>query len=119
LESLLGGVKIDRVVNLVVSAEMVVSRLKDRWLCGNCDAIYNTVSLPPKVAGKCDKCGGDLKQRIDDQPDTVRQRLEVYAKERAPLIAYYERKGVLRNVDASGPAAEVYAAIQGAVAKVA
>jgi adenylate kinase len=119
LKSLLGGDRIDRVLNLVVPADVVITRLKDRWLCGTCDAIYNSVSLPPKVVGRCEKCGGDLRQRVDDQPDTVRKRLEVYARESEPLVKYYEREGVLRNVDASGSAAEVYAAIQRAVAKAA
>jgi adenylate kinase len=119
LKLLLGDRRIDRALNLVVSAEVVITRLKDRWLCGTCDAIYNTVSLPPKVVGKCEQCGSDLRQRIDDQPDTVRKRLEVYARESAPLVTYYEREGVLRNVDATGPAVEVYAAIQRAIAKAA
>jgi len=119
LKRLLGDRKIDRVVNLVVPAEAVVARLKDRWLCGDCGTIYNLKSAPPKVAGVCDSCGGALKQRADDQPATVRTRLEVYEKETAPLVAYYQREGVLRNVDASGPAADVYALIERAVGRVA
>ncbi len=119
LKRLLGGQKIDRAVNLVVPAEAVVARLKDRWLCGNCGTIYNLKSAPPKVAGVCDKCGEALKQRTDDQPATVRTRLEVYEKETAPLIAYYQREGVLQNVDASGPAADVYQLIERAVGRVA
>ena len=58
-------------------------------------------------------------QRTDDEPETVRRRLEVYARETAPLVAYYEREGVLRNVDASGPAEDVYAAVQRAIGKAA
>ena len=119
LKSLLGDRRIDRALNLVVSAEVVVNRLKDRWLCGSCGAIYNTSTVPTKAAGKCDKCGGDLEQRADDQPETVRKRLEVYARETAPLVSYYEREGVLRNVEASGPAADVYAAILRAIGKAA
>lgn len=119
LKRLLGGRKIDRAVNLVVPAEAVVARLKDRWLCGNCGTIYNLKSAPPKVAGVCDKCGEALKQRTDDQPATVRTRLEVYERETAPLIAYYQREGVLQNVDASGPAADVYQLIERAVGRVA
>ena len=119
LTRLLGDKKIDHVLNLVVPAETVVARLKDRWLCGQCGAIYNLKTAPPKVAGVCDRCGGSLKQRTDDQPDTVRTRLEVYEKETAPLVAYYRRNGVLQNIDASGAPDVVYAAIEKAVGKVA
>jgi len=111
------GGGIDRVVNLVVPTEVVVSRLRDRWLCSQCGAIYNTSTAKPKVQGVCDRCGGALQQRTDDEPETVRRRLEVYARETAPLVAYYERDSVLRNVDASGPAAEVFEAIQRAIGK--
>jgi adenylate kinase len=119
LTRLLGDHKIDRVLNLKISAETVVARLKDRWLCGNCGTIYNLKTAPPKVAGVCDRCGGALKQRADDQPETVRTRLEVYENETAPLIAYYKRNGVLQDIDASGPADAVYAAIVKAIGKVA
>jgi adenylate kinase len=118
LKRILGGWNIDHVVNLVVPAEVVVSRLQDRWLCGQCGAIYNVKTAPPKVAGICDRCGGTLKQREDDRPEAVRTRLQVYEKETAPLVAYYEREGILRNVDASGPAEKVYAAIERAIGKV-
>ena len=119
LAALLGERKIDRVVNLVVPAETVVNRLKDRWLCGSCGAIYNLSTAPPRVAGTCDVCGGVLKQRADDRPETVRARLEVYERETAPLVQYYERLGVLRNVDAAGPAEKVFSAVQQALGKVA
>ena len=119
LTRLLGDQKVDRVLNLTVPAETVVARLKDRWLCGNCGTIYNLKTAPPKVAGVCDRCGGALKQRADDQPETVRTRLEVYENETAPLIEYYRRNGVLQNIDASGQADAVYAAIAKAIGKVA
>jgi len=119
LKGILGERRLDRVVNLVVPTEVVVSRLRERWLCSQCGAIYNTSTAPPRVAGICDKCGGALIQRTDDEPETVRRRLEVYARETAPLVAYYEREGVLRNVDASGPAEDVYAAVQRAIGKAA
>jgi adenylate kinase len=118
LKGLVDGT-LDRVLNFVVPTETVVNRLRERWLCGQCGAIYNTSTAPPRVAGKCDKCGGALKQRTDDEPETVRKRLEVYARETAPLVAYYERDGVLRNVDASGAAEDVYAAILRSIGKAA
>jgi adenylate kinase len=120
LKGLLGGDEhfgLDRVVNLVVPMEVVVNRLRERWLCSQCGAIYNMSTAPPQVAGVCDRCGGALQQRTDDEPETVRRRLEVYARETAPLVAYYERDSVLRNVDASGPAEEVFEAIQRAIGK--
>ena len=119
LAALLGERKIDRVVNLVVPAETVVNRLKERWLCGSCGAIYNLSTKPPKQEGICDVCGGALKQRADDRPETVRARLDVYERETAPLVQYYQRLGLLRNVDAAGPADKVFAAVQQALGKVA
>ena len=107
-----GARSLDHVVNLMVPIETVVGRLRERWLCGSCGAIYNLGTKPPKVAGQCDLCGQALKQRADDEPATVRARLEIYERETAPLVAYYAQRGVLRNVDASGPAEQVYAAIR-------
>jgi adenylate kinase len=119
LAALLGERRIDAVVNLVVPAETVINRLKDRWVCSNCGTIYNLSTLPPRAPGICDVCGGTLKQRADDRPETVRARLEVYERETAPLVVYYERQGVLRNVDGSGTPEAVYGAIQQAIKRVA
>ena len=63
--------------------------------------------MPPKVAGKCDKCGGELYQRDDDKPETIRQRLKVYYAQTADLIEYYRKRGLLKEVDASQSPAEV------------
>jgi adenylate kinase len=103
----------------VVPAETVVERLSNRWLCGSCGAIYNTKTAAPAKAGVCDRCGGALKQREDDRPEAVRTRLEVYARDTAPLVAYYEREGKLRNIDAVGAPEAVYAAISRALGQVA
>lgn len=119
LAALLGDRRIDRVVNLVVPAETVVSRLQNRWLCPGCGAIYNTATLPPRNEGVCDTCGTRLTQRADDRPETVRARLEVYERETAPLVVYYERLGTLRNVDGSGTPDRVYESVQRALGKVA
>lgn len=114
-----GGSTIDHVVNLQVANDVLVERLTNRWTCGSCGAIYNTKTAPPKKAGVCDRCGGALKQRDDDRPEAVRTRLEVYARDTAPLVAYYEREGKLRNVDASGEPEKVYVSIGRALGKVA
>jgi adenylate kinase len=111
------GGPLDHVVNLVVPIDVVVNRLRDRWLCGQCGAIYNLSTKPPKKAGTCDACGGALKQRADDEPATVRARLEVYERETTPLVAYYAQQSVLRNVDATGPTDQVYAAIRRALGR--
>jgi adenylate kinase len=119
LTSMLGDNKIDRVLYLTVPAEALVSRLEHRRLCPNCGAIYNLRTKPPKTADVCDVCGGKLVQRQDDRPETVRARLEIYERETAPLVAYYERLLILRRLDASGTPDSVYAAIQQAIGKVA
>jgi adenylate kinase len=119
LAAMLGDKKIDRVLYMTVPAETLVTRLENRRLCPNCGAIFNLLTKPPKAADVCDVCGGKLVQRQDDRPETVRARLEVYERETAPLVAYYERLGVLRRLDASGSPDSVYAAIQPAIGRVA
>jgi adenylate kinase len=76
-------------------------------------------SPKPLKAGVCDRCGGELKQRDDDRPEAVRTRLQVYESQTAPLVAYYDREGVLRNVDASDSPEAVYTAIERAIGRVA
>ena len=118
LKRILGGAAIDHVVNLEVPNETLVERLTNRWTCGSCGTIYNSKTAPPKQAGVCDRCGGALKQREDDRPEAVRTRLEVYARDTAPLVAYYQREGTLRNLNAVGAPEAVYAAISKALGRV-
>jgi len=118
LKRILGGAAIDHVVNLEVPNETLIERLTNRWTCGSCGTIYNSKTAPPKQAGVCDRCGGALKQREDDRPEAVRTRLEVYARDTAPLVAYYEREGTLRNLNAVGAPEAVYAAIGKALGRV-
>lgn len=92
------GKTIDKVIHIEVSEEELIRRLSARWLCRQCQAVYNTVNSPPKVAGKCDRCGGELYQRPDDKPETVKKRLAVYFAETAPLIDYYRCQGKLAKV---------------------
>lgn len=93
---------IDRVVYIKVSEEELLKRLSGRWICRDCQTPYHAVDSPPKVWGKCDKCGGELYQRPDDTVETVRQRLQVYFTETAPLIDYYTGAGKLMEVDGEG-----------------
>ena len=105
LDEILGAmsVGVDVVLELVVDDEEVIRRLSGRRTCRNCGHIWHVDFDPPKHEGICDDCGGRLFQRDDDKPDTVRHRLEVYAEQTAPLIAFYAEKGVLVGIDATGP----------------
>jgi adenylate kinase len=101
------GQAIDQVFYIKVDTEELARRLSDRFICRSCQKPYNMVASPPKVAGRCDQCGGELYQRPDDIPDTVRRRIEVYLSETAPLIDYYEKSGKLVEVDGIGEIGEV------------
>lgn len=101
------GKRIDKVVYIKVAEEELLKRLSGRWLCRNCQTPYHAVDSPPKVWGKCDKCGGELYQRPDDTPETVRKRLQVYFVETAPLIEYYTKTGKMLEVDGEGSIGEV------------
>lgn len=90
--------KIDLVINLEVPDEIIITRLSNRLICDKCGAIYNLLTLKPKKEGICDKCGGKLYQRKDDRPEVIRERLKVYRKQTEPLIEYYTKRGLLRNV---------------------
>lgn len=102
---------VDTVVFLEVERDEVVRRLSSRRVCGTCGAVYNLVTQPPREPGKCDRCGGTLIQREDDKPEVVARRFEVYMRDSAPLVAYYERKGILRRVRADRPPEEVFRAV--------
>ncbi len=98
---------INRVIYIKVAEEELLIRLSGRWICRQCQAPYHEMNAPPKIAGKCDKCGGELYQRADDNIETIKNRLQVYFKETAPLIDYYSRTGKLLEVDGVGELAEV------------
>jgi adenylate kinase len=99
--------EIDRAVYIKVSEEELLTRLSGRWICRQCQAPYHAVSSPPQVAGKCDKCGGELYQRADDESETIKRRLEVYFRDTVPLIDYYTRTGKLIEIDGTGKVSEV------------
>lgn len=98
-EELDGMVAVDRVVDVVVPEEELLRRLSGRWTCRDCHATYHEVAAPPRTAGRCDRCGGELYQREDDAPDAVRTRLRVYHERTAPLVEYYAEQGKLVSVD--------------------
>jgi adenylate kinase len=97
------GRKIDNVVYINVSEDELLDRLTGRWLCRNCGAVYHERNNPPKVAGKCDRCGGELYQRPDDTREAGQTRLKVYFDQTAPLIDYYRGKGILTEVNGEQP----------------
>ncbi|MEE9248364.1 MAG: adenylate kinase [Dehalococcoidia bacterium] len=93
------GKTIDVVLYIKVSEGELVRRLGGRWICRNCQTPYHTISSPPKVAGVCDRCGGELYQRPDDSEGTARNRLRVYMERSAPLITYYINLNKLVEID--------------------
>ncbi|MDD3852569.1 MAG: adenylate kinase [Syntrophomonadaceae bacterium] len=104
--------KIDTAINITVPTELLVRRVVGRISCKECKAIYNLEFNPPSQTGVCDICGGSLTQRSDDQEETARKRLEVYSEQTAPLLAYYENKGVLHTLRGDRETREVFADIK-------
>ncbi len=93
------GISFDAVVAIEIADEKIVQRMGGRRVCEHCGCSYHIVNIPPKVEGVCDVCGGKLVQRKDDDPNTVRDRLEVYHKETEPLKGFYEARGILKTVE--------------------
>ena len=96
------GKTIDKVVYIKVSKEELLKRLSGRWICRRCQTPYHATNSPPRVWGKCDRCGGELYQRPDDTEESIKKRLEVYSVETAPLIDYYRQAGKLLEIDGEG-----------------
>jgi adenylate kinase len=92
------GIQFDAVIDLEVTDEAILHRMSGRRVCEKCGASYHVESIPPKVEGVCDECGGALVQRADDAPETVRSRLAVYHKQTEPLKNFYAQKGILKPV---------------------
>ena len=99
-EALESFAKIDAAVNFDIADEAVVERLGGRVCCKDCGQMYHVKFNPPKVEGKCDKCGGELYTRDDDKTESIQNRLVVYRKSTAPLIDFYKEKGNLVDIDA-------------------
>jgi adenylate kinase len=93
------GKEIDSVVSLKVDTEALVARLTGRRTCRQCGQGFHVTFDPPRKAGSCDNCGGELYQRDDDQESTIRNRLQVYLDQTSPLVAYYERDGLVAAID--------------------
>lgn len=105
------GDKIDYAINVEVPDDNIIRRMSGRRACLACGATYHIEHVPPKKEGICDKCGEELVLRDDDRPETVGNRLQVYKDQTQPLIEFYEKKGVLHNVDGTKNMNEVFEAI--------
>jgi adenylate kinase len=96
------GTKLDVVLELVVDDGEVIRRLSGRRTCRSCGHIWHVDFEPPDKEGICDNCGGELFQRDDDLPETIRHRLDVYSEQTAPLVSFYADRGILIGIDAAG-----------------
>lgn len=103
--------KMDYAIDVDVPDENIIRRMSGRRACLSCGATYHIVSIPTKAEGICDRCGSNVVLRDDDQPETVKKRLEVYHAQTQPLIDYYKNQGILRTVDGVQPMEEVFGAI--------
>ena len=112
------GVELDLAVNIDVPRDVILDRLTTRRTCSNtdCQAIYNVKSNPPKVEGKCDKCGSPVIQRADETDEAISKRLDTYNEKTAPLVGFYEKEGMLLTVTATS-SEEVVKSIQGGISK--
>ena len=113
------GLELSVVIELRVNDDVLVDRIAGRYTCAKCGAGYHDHNLKPKAEGVCDKCGStEFKRRADDNPDTVRTRLQSYYKDTSPLIGYYYAKGKLKTVDGMADIDQVTADIEASHAKV-
>ncbi|MFN3846055.1 MAG: adenylate kinase [Paracoccaceae bacterium] len=114
LDSLLdaSGQRVNAAISLEVDDEAMVGRVSGRYTCAACGEGYHDEFKQPAAAGVCDKCGGTtFKRRADDNAETVRERLKAYHDQTAPLISYYDGKGVLKRIDAMGAIADIRASL--------
>ncbi|TKB75744.1 MAG: adenylate kinase [Nitrospira sp.] len=102
------GITLDRVVNFQVSREDIVRRLSGRRSCQKCQATFHMDFARPKVNEVCDRCGESLVQRSDDRRDAIEMRLKVYDEQTAPLVRYYQERGLLLPLDGSGTVQAVF-----------
>jgi adenylate kinase len=117
LEELLAkrGTPITQVINLKVSDKEIIKRSMSRRVCKSCNAVYNLEVNSPKVDGICDACGGELIQREDDKEGVVRNRLKVYSKQTKPLLKFYAKRKLLKDVDGNRSIEDVQTAVLSAL----
>jgi adenylate kinase len=98
--------KIDLVLNLTADDETIIARISGRRICSKCGDVYHVTNIKPKVENICDKCGATLFQRPDDNRDTMARRLRIYRELTRPLLDFYRRRGLVRDIDVTGPVEE-------------
>jgi adenylate kinase len=96
------GLRLNGVLSVQVPERILIERLAGRRTCRQCGALTHVAFNTPKTAGVCDRCGGELYQRDDDKEETVAHRLRVYQTQTAPLVDYYQKRGLLRVIDGVG-----------------
>jgi adenylate kinase len=109
------GQRMTAVIELAVPQDELVERLTGRRVCRGCGTMFHLVFNPPRQADRCDRCGGQLFQRDDDLEQTIRHRMEVYARQTAPVLAHYRAAGLLREVSGTGSRDEVFSRVAASV----
>jgi adenylate kinase len=111
------GRKIQAAINIAVPNDILIERMSGRISCQECKTVYNLKTNPPAQTGICDKCGGQLVQRSDDQGETVAKRLEVYLEQTNPLLDYYQKQDILYEVDGDRDSKTVFTEIKSLLEK--
>ncbi|HHY39817.1 MAG TPA: adenylate kinase [Syntrophaceticus sp.] len=106
------GRSLDLVINIKVDPQVLLDRMTGRRVCQKCGATYHVVNQPPRVEGVCDLCEGELYQRSDDTVETVSNRLDVYQKQTAPLLEYYQQRGIVAEVNGEQSIDDVFKEIE-------
>lgn len=111
------GESVRVVLFIYASMDVLLKRLADRWTCSQCGAIYNLITHLPRREGRCDRCGGPIVKRSDDQPDVHRKRIDVYIEQTMRLADYYRDRDLLVQIDGERPVEEVSQDILDAIAR--
>lgn len=111
------GIKLNKVVNIDAEKDVLIERAIGRRICKSCGATYHVKFNPPKIQGICDIDGGELMQRDDDIEETVATRIGVYNDQTQPLIDYYQRKGIILNIDGTRPIKDIFGEIVESLSK--
>lgn len=106
---------IDTVIAMELDFSVLSGRITGRRLCRNCGEIYHMVTKPPKQEGVCDNCGGDLYQRKDDTEESLKVRLDEYSRQTEPVLDFYEKKGLVKHINADQPIEKVWQDVQAAL----
>ena len=106
---------IDKVIAMELDFSVLAGRITGRRLCKNCGEIYHLTTKPPKKEGVCDVCGGELYQRKDDTEESLKVRLDEYTKQTQPVLDYYDKKGIVKHINADQPIEQVWQDVQAAL----